>query len=83
MTEIIWVQIKKHNFLIFTLFFLVMLKLSTPKTSDLALETRTNELCNSVGNAKTEYERLNAELRCTSAIGMLYAIKVIYPGRYN
>lgn len=76
MTEMIWVQIKNHSFLIFTLFFLAMLELTIPKTSALAFETSTRELCNSVNNAKTEYTRLNAESRCASAIGTLYALKI-------
>ena len=76
MTEVIKVQIKKHNCLIFILLFLAMLELTIPKTSALAFETSTRELCNSVNNAKTEYARLNAESRCSSAIGKLYAIKI-------
>ena len=74
-----WIHLKNHSFLIFTLVFLVMLKLSIPKTSDLAFETKTRELCDSVNTAKTEYAQLNAELRCASAIGALYAIKTLLP----
>lgn len=80
MTKIIWLKIKNHSFLLFTLFFLVILDTTIPKTSDLALETTAKELCNSsLPHDQTEHVPLYAELKCASAIGTLYAVKAFIP----